>query len=234
MIRLNKYLASCGVGARRKCDALIVNGEVSINNIIETKLGIKIDQHKDLVKVRDKKVQPNTSFEYIILNKPKGVLTTASDDKGRKTVLDLVRLNSRIYPVGRLDRNTSGLLLLTSDGDVAYKITHPKHKVSKIYEVRLDRKLTPDDILKLESGIDLEEGKTSPSEISFILPDNFKYLKMTIHQGWNRQIRRMFATLGYDVTSLKRTAVGSLTLSRIRVGEWRRLTRKEVTTLKAL
>lgn len=234
MIRLNKYLASCGVGARRKCDTLILNGDVSINNVIETKLGIKVDQDKDLVKVRDKKVQPKTGFEYIILNKPKGVLTTANDEKGRKTVLDLVKLKSRVYPVGRLDRNTTGLLLLTSDGDVAYKITHPKHKIKKVYEVRLDKKLVAEDVLKLESGIRLDEGETSPSEINFILPDNFKYLKMTIHQGWNRQIRRMFETLGYEVTSLKRTAIASLTLSRIRVGEWRRLTRNEIASLKTL
>lgn len=213
---------------------LIANGDVSINNVIETKLGIKIDQDRDLVKVRDKKVQPKTGFEYIILNKPKGVLTTANDDKGRKTVLDLVRLKSRVFPVGRLDRNTSGLLLLTSDGDIAYKVTHPKHQIRKTYEVRLDKKLTPEDLLKLESGIDLEEGKTSPSELSFILPDNFKYVKVTIHQGWNRQIRRMFEALGYDVTSLKRTAIGTLALSRIRVGEWRRLTRNEIAALKAL
>ncbi len=213
---------------------LIANGDVSINNVIETKLGIKIDQDRDLIKVRDKKVQPKTGFEYIILNKPKGVLTTANDDKGRKTVLDLVRLKSRVFPVGRLDRNTSGLLLLTSDGDIAYKVTHPKHQIRKTYEVRLDKKLTPEVLLKLESGIDLEEGKTSPSELSFILPDNFKYVKMTIHQGWNRQIRRMFEALGYDVTSLKRTAIGTLALSRIRVGEWRRLTRNEIAALKAL
>jgi 23S rRNA pseudouridine2605 synthase len=231
MIRLNKYLADCGVGARRKCDTLILNGDVSINNVVQTTLGLKIDQEKDLVKVRNEIVRPKTHFEYLLLNKPKGVLTTASDEKGRKTVLDLVKSKSRIYPVGRLDRNSSGLLLLTNDGELAYRLTHPKHQVEKIYEVKLDKKLALNDMKKLESGIELEEGKTSTSRIDFLDPDQ-RHLKMTIHQGWNRQIRRMFSTLGYEVTGLKRVVFGSLTLSPLRQGEWRRLTKIEITALK--
>lgn len=232
MIRLNKYLADCGVGARRKCDQFIVEGKVSVNGLIEQRLGTKIDENVDQVRLHNKLLKPGRRFDYVLLNKPKGVVTTASDEKGRKTVLDIVKLKTRIFPVGRLDIDTTGLLLLTSDGELAYKLTHPKYKVNKIYEVQLETAFKAADKKKLESGIRLDEGITSGCQIEWPNPRNKKFVRITIYQGWNRQVRRMFAALGYKVLTLKRVGLACLSLGGLKKGEWRNLTTNEVNLLK--
>ncbi len=232
MIRLNKYLADCGVGSRRKCDQFILDGKVSVNGSTESRLGIKIDENTDSVKFNEKLLKPAQYFEYVILNKPKGYVTTASDEKGRKTVLELVNSGMRLFPVGRLDIDTNGLLLLTNDGDVTYKLTHPKFEVNKIYDARLDRDLALADKKTLESGIDLEEGKTSECTIEFPAQGDRSRVKMTLHQGWRRQVRRMFAKLDYKVLILKRVGLAFLDLRGLKSGTSRRLTAKEVEQLK--
>jgi len=234
MIRLNKYLAACGVGSRRKCDELILSGAVSVNDAVEQRLGVKIDADKDLVKFQNRPVQPAKKYEYYILYKPMGVVTTASDEKSRKTVVDYVETSARVFPVGRLDIDTTGLVLLTNDGDLTYKLTHPRFNVEKVYEVVLDRPLTAEDKRKLEAGIQLEEGLTSPSKIRYRRSGSQKEIQMIIHQGWKRQIRRMFAALDYEVKHLRRTAVATLKLTGLRPGDYRELTAKELETLKGL
>ncbi|MFQ5770878.1 MAG: pseudouridine synthase [bacterium] len=232
MMRLNKYLAECGVGSRRKCDDLIVEGRVLINDMTETKLGVKIDEKTDKVQINGKLLKHPQHLEYFILNKPKGYITTTSDEKGRKTVLDLVKTKTRIFPVGRLDVDTSGLLLLTNDGELSFRMTHPKFEVDKIYEVKLDFVLTIADRKKLESGVYLEEGITSNCKIEFPDLKNKQLLHITLHQGWKRQVRRMFAKLGYQVLELKRIGLASLKLNGLQVGEWREMTTAEVNHLK--
>ena len=232
MTRLNKYLADCGVGSRRKCDQFILEGKVSVNGSIESRLGVKINENTDIVKFTGDLLKPVKRFEYILLNKPKGYVTTASDEKGRKTVLELVNSKMRLFPVGRLDIDTNGLLLLTNDGDLTYKLTHPKFEVDKIYDVKLDRDLKLADKKKLESGIDLEEGKTSKCTIQFQNPHDKTRVKMTLHQGWKRQVRRMFDELDYKVLMLRRISLAFLNLQGLRSGVSRRLTVKEVEQLK--
>ena len=234
MIRLNKYLAECGVGSRRKCDQFILEGKVSVNGVVEKRLGTKIDKNTDKVRFSQWDLETAQALEYYIFNKPKGVVTTVSDEKSRKTVLDYVKSSSRIYPVGRLDIDTTGLLLLTNDGALTYRLTHPKFHVKKIYNVFLDSELTEVDVQKLESGVRLEEGVTSECDVRFIKGMNRRHVQMTIYQGWKRQIRRMFAVLGYEVKDLKRSGIAFLQLDRLRAGEYRKLTKIEVNHLKRL
>lgn len=233
MIRLNKYMAECGVASRRKCDDLIQRGKVRVNGVIERELGIKIDEFRDEVRLNERLIKPSVRHEYILLNKPRGYVTTTSDEKSRKTVLDLIETRKRVFPVGRLDKDTTGLLLLTDDGDLTYKLTHPKFNIDKIYQATLDTELKENDVGKLESGIRLEEGVTSECAIEFPRAGDLKLVEIRIHQGWKRQIRRMFAELGYDVLKLKRTGLAFLTLKGVKSGQWRRLTTKEVQQLKA-
>jgi len=227
-------MAECGVASRRKCDDLIQRGNVRVNGVIERELGIKIDEFRDEVRLNERLIKPSVQNEYILLNKPRGYVTTTSDEKSRKTVLDLIKTNKRVFPVGRLDKDTTGLLLLTDDGDLTYKLTHPKFNIDKIYEATLDTDLKETDIHKLESGIKLEEGVTSECRIEFPRVGDRKFVKLRIHQGWKRQIRRMFAELGYDVLKLKRIGVAFLTLRGVKSGHWRRLTNEEVQQLKRL
>jgi len=232
MIRLNKFLAECGVESRRKCDALILEGRVTVNDKTVTTLGLKIDEKADNVKINGKLLSQPAEFEYIILNKPKGYVSTVADDQSRKTVLTLVNTKNRLFPVGRLDMDTTGLLLLTNDGELSYKLTHPKYEIDKTYAVTLNSILKSSDKQKLESGIYLEEGKTSECKIEYPNMKNKRLLHITIHQGWKRQIRRMFAKLDYNVLELKRIIVASLNLNGLRIGEWRKMSLKEVHELK--
>ncbi|MFQ5602913.1 MAG: pseudouridine synthase [bacterium] len=234
MMRLNKYLAGCGLSSRRKCDELISSGKVAINGVTETRLGIQIDENNDRVEVAGKRLYYPSNLDYFILNKPKGYVTTASDEKGRKTVLDLVPGKNRLFPVGRLDKNTSGLLILTNDGELAYQITHPKFQIEKVYQVTLDREFTAADRKKLQAGLILEEGKTAPCKITFRNPQNKKQLQMTLHQGWKRQIRRMFAVLRYKVLDLKRIKVGCIELQGLKPGACRKMTMDEIKSLKQM
>jgi len=234
MVRLNKYLATCGVGARRKCDELIARGLVSVNGAVQSQLGTKVAVGVDRVKFRDTLLEPVAGFQYILLNKPRGVITTSNDERGRTSVVDLVQSKDRLYPVGRLDRDTTGLLILTNDGDLAYRLTHPKYEVGKTYEVHLDKALQEDDKVKLERGVRLEEGVTSKAVVLFVDGEKGSPVRITIHQGWNRQIRRMFEALGYRVRKLKRVRFGDLTVEGLRPGEWRRLRQFEIEQLKAV
>jgi len=234
LIRLNKYLAMCGIASRRKADELIQQGRVAVNGEVITQLGIKIDPRKDKVTVDGKPVKPEEKFVYIVLNKPKDCITTVKDEKGRRTVLDLVKVKQRIFPVGRLDRNTTGVLLLTNDGELAYRLMHPKYKIEKAYKVEIDKPIKPEDIEKLKRGIMLDGRKTEACDI-YILPDSDrKELGITIHEGRYRQIRRMFERLGYKVRKLHRVSFGGITVSGMKRGEWRYLTEKEIRKLKKL
>lgn len=234
LIRLNKYLAMCGVASRRKADELIQQGRVTVNGEVITQLGVKINPLKDKVAVDGKPIKPEEKLIYIVLNKPKDCITSVRDEKGRRTVLDLVKVKQRIFPVGRLDRNTTGVLLLTNDGELAYRLTHPKYKIEKAYKVEIDKPIKPEDIEKLKRGIMLDGRKTEACEI-YILPNSDrKELGITIHEGRYRQVRRMFERLGYKVRKLHRVSFGGITVSGMKRGEWRYLTEKEIKKLKKL
>ncbi len=234
LVRLNKYLAMCGVASRRKADELIQQGKVAVNGQVITQLGVKINPKKDKVTVDGKPVKPEEKLVYIVLNKPKDCITTVKDEKGRRTVLDLVKVKQRIFPVGRLDRNTTGVLLLTNDGELAYRLMHPKYKVEKAYKVEIDKPIKPEDLEKLRRGIMLDGRMTEACDV-YILPnsDN-KEIGITIHEGRYRQIRRMFERLGYKVRKLHRVSFGGITVSGMKRGEWRYLTEKEIKKLKRL
>lgn len=225
-------MAQCGIGSRRKCEKMIIEGLVSVNGVIEKRLGTKIDESRDRVQINGKLIKPNRNLQYVIINKPKGYVSTAWDEKARKTVVDLVKSKARLFPIGRLDIDTTGLLLLTNDGELAFRLTHPKFEVDKIYEVILDRNLAETDRKKLESGVTLEEGRTWPCTIEFPNKRNKKLVKMIIHQGWKRQIRRMFAQINYKVMELKRVGFGPLTLNGLVVGSSRHLTTQEVNQIR--
>ncbi len=233
-VRLNKYLAMCGVASRRKADELIQQGRVAVNGQVITQLGTKINPQKDKVTVDGKLVKPQERLVYIVLNKPKDCITTVKDEKGRRTVLDLVKVKERIFPVGRLDRNTTGVLLLTNDGELAYRLMHPKYKVEKAYKVAIDKPIKPEDIEKLKRGIMLDGRKTEACDV-YILPNSEnKELGITIHEGRYRQIRRMFERLGYKVRKLHKVSFGGITVSGMKRAEWRYLTEKEIKKLKKL
>jgi 23S rRNA pseudouridine2605 synthase len=234
-IRLNKYIANAGICSRREADELISSGVVSINGVIVTEMGTKVNagdsvQYDGTTLISERK-------KYVLLNKPKGYITTTDDPQERRTVMALVKdsCKERIYPVGRLDRNTSGLLLFTNDGDLAKKLTHPKHGAKKIYHVELDQALTKADMDKIYAGIELEDGIVYVDEIAYI--DDSKSKKeigVEIHSGKNRVIRRIFESLGYEVTKLDRVMFADLTKKDISRGMWRFLTDKEVAYLKML
>lgn len=228
-MRINKYLASCGVGSRRKVEEYIIDGRVSVNDEIVYSLSTDIDETNDIVKYNGKIVKLASDKVYIMLNKPKGYLCTVSDDRGRPTVLKLVKENLRIYPIGRLDYNTEGLLLLTNDGDFANKIMHPSGRISKTYLVTLKSKPKPDELQKLRSGIMLEDGITQPAIVDRPKLNNGLYdIHITIFEGRNRQVRRMFEAIGYKVYNLKREKIGQLDLGDLEIKKYRYLTKQEI------
>ena len=233
-IRLNKYLAHAGIASRREADELILTGVVEVNGKVVQELGYKV-QPTDTVRFDGRELKAERKV-YVLLNKPKGFITTTNDEKMRKTVMDLVANASpyRIYPVGRLDRATTGVLLLTNDGDMAKKLTHPKHGVKKIYHVTLDKSLSLGDLHKIQEGIQLEEGVAVVDKISFIESKAKNELGVEINIGWNRVIRRIFESLGYEVTKLDRVYFGGLTKKGVNRGEWKILTEQEVNNLKML
>ena len=229
-MRLNKYIASCGVASRRGADTIIAEGRVTINGRPVTTIGTDVDPDTDVVAVDGTLLSLHADNIYIILNKPAGVLSTCADDRGRKTVVDLVKgVDQRIFPVGRLDFDTEGLLLLTNDGEFAYKCTHPKHEMDKTYEAVVHGRLDDTAVYYLEAGIELDGMKTAPAKIRRIsFSDTRHHIEITIHEGRNRQIKRMFEAVGCHVMQLKRIKLGKLTLDGIRTGEWRYLTDAEV------
>ncbi len=234
MMRLNKFLASAGIGSRRKCDDYIVEGKVSVNGEVVQKLGIRIDELTDTITFEGNEVKFEKDFLYIILNKPKGIITSARDEYDRNTVMDLIPLKERLFPVGRLDQDTTGLVLLTNDGELANKLIHPKFKIPKTYHVFLNKVIHPKDIYHFERGILLDDKKTAPCKLSEIrIIDNCSFIEVILYEGRKRQIRRMFYELGYKVFELDRIAFGPLTLAGIKKGEWRYLNKNEIAMLKS-
>ena len=229
-IRLNKWLAVSGVCSRRKADELIENGAVKVNGLVVTELGTKIAR-SDFITVNGDPIKEIRHEIYILLNKPKNVITTSNDDLNRTTVLDIVKKQERIFPVGRLDRNTTGVLLLTNDGELAYRLTHPNYSVLRTYNVKLDKILRPNDAQKIADGVELEDGKTQPCSLEINPKDNTK-CTITISEGKNREIRRIFEHLGYEVKQLDRKEFAGLTTRGLARGEYRHLTSKEVNVLK--
>ena len=230
-IRLNKYMANAGLCSRREADEYITAGKVKVNGQVVTELGTKIKRN-DVVEYDDKVVTPERKC-YILLNKPKDCVTTSDDPNGRTTVLDLVRnaCAERIYPVGRLDRNTTGVLLLTNDGDLASKLTHPKFVKKKIYHVWTDRDISEEDMQRIADGIELEDGEIHADAISYVSDDR-NQAGIEIHSGRNRIVRRIFEHLGYRVTKLDRVYFAGLTKKNLPRGRWRFLTQEEVNILR--
>lgn len=234
-IRLNKYIANAGICSRREADELIKTGLAEVNGKVITEMGYKV-QPGDQVKFDGKTISAEKNV-YVLLNKPKGFITTTRDEKDRKTVMDLVAnaTTARLFPVGRLDRATTGLLLFTNDGYLTKKLTHPSHSVKKIYHVKLNKKVTHADLDEIKKGVRLiPEGIAQVDEVSFIEGKPKNEVGIEIHIGWNRVVRRIFEKLGYEVESLDRVAFGGLTKKNLKRGDWRRLTEKEVSFLKML
>ena len=231
-IRLNKYLSNAGICSRREADVLIQTGVVAINGVVVTELGYKI-KPGDVVQYDGETINAETK-RYVLLNKPKGFITTMDDPYGRKTVMSLVRkaCRERVYPVGRLDRDTTGLLLFTNDGDLAKKLTHPRHKALKIYHVELNKPVKKEDLEQLTKGIDLEDGRTNFDVASYVKDGSSREIGVELHSGKNRIVRRMFEALGYEVIKLDRVQFAGLTKKDLPRGLFRHLTEKEVAFLK--
>lgn len=235
LIRLNKYIANAGVCSRREADKLIKAGAVRVNDKVITTLGTKV-RRNDKVQLGDQTLSTEKPV-YLLLNKPKDHITTTDDPFERKTVMNLVRnaCKERIYPVGRLDRNTTGLLLFTNDGELAKKLMHPKHRIKKVYHVVLNKALTKNDMIKIINGIKLEDGIAEVDKIAYAHPgDDKKQIGIELHSGKNRIIRRIFEHLGYDIIKLDRVLYAGLTKKDLPRGKWRFLTRQEVNILKRL
>jgi 23S rRNA pseudouridine2605 synthase len=230
---LNKYIAHSGVCSRRDAAELVKKGDVKVNDQVVTEPGTKVSPG-DTITVKGKKITPSRNLVYILLNKPKDYITTLEDPEGRKTVLDLIKraTDERVYPVGRLDRNTSGVLLLTNDGDLAQTLSHPKHEIKKIYEVHLDRPLTKADFESLAQGLTLEDGFIMADAVGYVDTKDKSIIGIEIHSGRNRIVRRMFEFLGYDVRGLDRVMYAGLTKKNVQRGKWRFLTEKEIRIMR--
>lgn len=233
-IRLNRYIANAGICSRREADTYIAAGSVSVNGTVVTAMGYQV-KRADEVRFEGRKLQPEKK-EYVLLNKPKNFITTTRDEKGRRTVMELVAKASkaRLVPVGRLDRNTMGLLLFTNDGDVAKKLTHPKHGVRKLYHVHLDKNLTAAHLHRIASGLELEDGVVRVAAVSYIQGESKKEAGLELHSGRNRIVRRIFEHLGYQVVKLDRVVFAGLTKKDLPRGHWRHLTEQEVIRLKMI
>lgn len=227
-LRLNKYIADCGISSRRKADELIEDGKVQVNSHTVTELGLKINPYKDQVKVRGKVVRPPADKVYLMFNKPTKVVTSTSDPEGRPTVTDFFKKNKkRLFPVGRLDWDTEGLLLMTNDGDFAQEILHPRNEIPKTYMVKLDGSPSEEQLNKLRRGVSIPDGgKVSAKYIERIQKGSKQYdwIRIIITEGRNRQIRKMFQKIGFDVKKLRRIAIGALKLGSVKKGEFRELT----------
>jgi 23S rRNA pseudouridine2605 synthase len=231
-LRLNKFLANAGICSRREADEFIQAGVVTVNGEVVTELGTKI-LRTDVVKFHDQPVSIEKKV-YVLLNKPKDYVTTSDDPQQRKTVMDLVKnaCTERIYPVGRLDRNTTGVLLLTNDGDLASKLTHPKYLKKKIYHVYLDKNVTAHDLQQIAEGVQLEDGEIKADDVQYAHPTDKKQVGIEIHSGKNRIVRRIFESLGYRVQKLDRVQFAGLTKKNLKRGDWRYLTEEEVDRLR--
>lgn len=234
-MRLQKFIALAGVASRRKAEEFIENGRVKVNGETVREMGIKVDPESDSVFVDDKEIFLETEKIYILLNKPVGYVTTLSDEFDRPKVIDLIDIKERVYPVGRLDYNSSGLLLLTNDGELTHKITHPSSHVYKTYVVKIKGNMTKKQISTFKTGVDIGGYTTAPADIEVLkqYEDN-SLVKVTIHEGKNRQIRRMMDALDHPVITLKRISIGEINIDDLSKGKWRHLTKKEIQYLKSL
>lgn len=234
-MRINKYLSKAGIASRRAADTIIRRGRVKVNGAVVTELGVDVDELKDEISVDDKLVRLPDKYVYLVLNKPVGYLVTCSDDYNRPKVTDLVGRYSRaVRPVGRLDLDTSGLLLLTSDGELAFRLSHPRYRIDKKYIVKCEGRLSDDGIGRLTGGIELEDGKTSPSVLELISRNkNSTSFYLTIHEGKKRQIRRMCKAVGHEVSALSRIQYGDILLGNLKSGAFRPLDEDEINSLKS-
>ena len=230
-IRLQKYIADCGITSRRKAEELIKQGKIKVNGQIVHELGTKINPQKDIVLYQDKKIKEKQKNVYILLNKPIGYVTTVKDQFERPSVLDLVKVKQRVVPVGRLDMYTSGALILTNDGDFVYQVTHPKHEIDKTYTVTIKGIVTEQDVELLKNGVKIEDYTTKPAKVKILKTDlekNSSRLEITIHEGKNRQIRKMCETVGYPVLALHRSKISGIGVKDLPLGKWRFLSKQEV------
>lgn len=236
MERLQKVMAMAGVASRRKSEEMILEGRVRVNGEVVTQLGSKVDAGKDVIEVDGKPLRFCEPKTYVLLNKPAGFVTTVRDPQGRKKVVDLVRdLPVRLYPVGRLDYDTEGLLILTNDGSLTHALTHPRHEVEKTYLALVQGIVQPDGLRRLRHGVPLEDGVTAPARVRIIQRiAGDTLVELTIHEGKNRQVRRMLGAVGHPVKSLVRTKIGFLTLGELKPGQYRHLTADEVKRLRSL
>jgi 23S rRNA pseudouridine2605 synthase len=232
--RLNKYIAHCGICSRREAAVLVKNGQIMVNGVVHTNPAYEV-REEDKISYQGKIIKPQSQLIYLLLNKPKNVITSMNDERGRKTVSDLIKdqVSERIFPVGRLDRNTTGLLLLTNDGDLAQKLSHPSHRMKKIYHVVLDKALTKNDLQNIINGVQLEDGMAQVDGIDYA-NDKKSEVGVEIHIGKNRIVRRIFEHLGYEVVKLDRVYYAGLTKKNLQRGRFRHLTEKEVIQLKHL
>ena len=233
-MRLQKYIAKCGVTSRRKAEKLILDGKISVDGIVITEMGYIIDEFKSIVTYEEKQIRLEKERIVILINKPIGYVSTVDDQFNRNTVIDLIPdIEERLYPIGRLDYNSSGLLLLTNDGDLTYRLTHPKHDVSKIYMVKINSMFTIEDKLEFEKGIIIDGYKTKSSELLIIESTTYEsLLEITLHEGRNNQIRKMLNELGHEVVSLERIQIGKLKDSSLAIGNYRYLTKEEINILE--
>lgn len=233
-MRLNKYLSKCGVASRRKADRLIQQGRVSINGEKIAELGVIIDENRDEVSIDGKMVTLPPEPVYVMLNKPRGFVTSLKDEYGRKTVTELVKnVGQRVYPVGRLDLDTEGVLLLTDDGELAYRLTHPKFQIRKVYVATVKGAFPPELVARFEEGIELEDGFVATAKGKLLSSqDKFSTLQLELTEGRKREVRRLCRMLGFPVQQLKRTKFGGLSCEGMKVGSWRYLNRKEIDRLK--
>jgi 23S rRNA pseudouridine2605 synthase len=234
MERIQKYIARCGVTSRRKAEELIKQGKVKVNGELIKDI-ILVDPERDIVEVNGKIIKPEEKKVYIMLNKPIGYVTTVKDEKGRRTVLDLIDVKERIYPVGRLDYDTSGLLILTNDGDFAYKLMHPSKEVDKVYIAEVEGIPTEKELEMFRNGLKIEDYITSKAKIEILkIIDKNAIVRIVIHEGKNRQVRKMCEKIGHKVLKLKRVQIGKIKLGSLEVGKWRYLKKEEIEWVKRL
>lgn len=233
MVRLNKFMADCGVDSRRACDKIISEGRVKVNGKTVTELGTVINELNDSVSVDGRRINEVKKTYYVMLHKPKGYVTTVKDDKGRKTVMDLVKIRTRLFPVGRLDYDTEGLLILTNDGEFAQAITHPSSEISKTYVARIKGKLSKTELYALRNGVEVDGKLTAPATVKVLEEnDDESRIEIVITEGRNHQVKKMFEAVGKEVKFLKRTKIGDLRLGGLSRGEYKILGQKEIDILK--
>ena len=237
-MRINKYIASCGVASRRKAEEIILDRRVKVNGEIVSELSFNIDENKDIVEIDGKVISLSENHVYIVLNKPEGYITTVKDQFDRPSVLDLVTdIKERVYPIGRLDYETSGLLILTNAGDLTYKLTHPKHEVDKTYVALVKGQPTYEELKNFRDGLEIEDYKTAPAKIRVVDVNeekNYSKCEIKIHEGRNRQVRKMCKAINHPVLRLRRIAMGEIRLKGLKVGEYRHLTKEEIEYLKCI